>query len=255
MKIFLVLLLVFYTNIFADKIKSIKYGNNITYTKMLLSNTMSTPEYAKERNVKVEYIKSIKMFADDKLVLKIQITPYLSRNPLIKLAQKNIDAKKIVVKYVDNFDNVKSFETEIKRKKKEFEFKEYEKVIYTPPLRVAENIKDVELGEIAKIFGDVKLIDKDMYINVPELSSNGGNVPLIIRPNVDVKSLSVFTTLDNKMKLVCRFFPEKKYNILEYNLKFKMKASSFMQVIIEGRDGKFYRLKKYIFISLGGGDQ
>ena len=255
MKIFLVLVLFFYINLFADKVKSTSYGNNITYTKMLLLSTMSTPEYAKKRNVKMEYIKSIKMFADDKLVLKIKTTPYLSRNPLIKLAQTNIDAKKIVVKYVDNFDNVKSFKTEIKRKNKEFEFKEYEKVIYTPPLRVSKNIKDVELGEITEIFGNVKFLEKDMYVHLPQLAANAGSVPLIVRPNVDVKSLSVFTSIDNKMKLVCRFFPQKKYNILEYNLKFKMKASSFMQVIIEDKNGKFYRIKKYIFISLGGGDQ
>ena len=213
----LVLVLFFYINLFADKLKSTSYGNNVTYTKLLLSNPMYLQECAKKLAVKQEYIKNIKMFANAELVLKIQVTPYLSRNPLIKLAQKNIDAKKIVVEYVDNFDNVKSFETKIKRRKKEFEFKDYEKVIYTPPLRISENIKDVELGEIAEIFGDVKLIEQDMYVYVPELAANGGSVPLIIRPNVDVKSLSVFTTLDNKMKLVCRFFPQKNYNILEYS--------------------------------------
>jgi len=255
MKIFLLLVLVFYTNIFADKLKSTSYGNNVTYTKLLLSNPMYLPERAKNLGEKQEYVKNIKIFADDKLVLNIQTTPYLSRNPLIKLAQKNIDAKKIIVKYVDNFDNVKSFETKVKRRKKEFVFKEYEKVIYTPPLRVSEKIEDAKLGEVAEIFGDVKLIDKNMYINVPELAGNSWSIPLTIRPSIDVKSLSVFTTMDNEMKLVCRFFPQEKYNILEYNLKFKMKASSFVQVIIEGKDGKSYRLKKYISISLGGGDQ
>jgi len=254
MKMFLILVLVFCTNIFADKLKSASYGNNVTYTKLLLSNPMYLPERAKKLGEKQEYIKSINMFADGELILKIKITPYLSRNPLIKLAQKNIDAKKLSLEYVDNYEKVKKFEAKIRRRKRDFEFKEYEKVIYTPSLRVSEKIEDAKFGEIAEIFGDVKFFEKDMYINVPELASNGGSVPLIIRPNVDVKSLSVFTTMDNEMKLVCRFFPQEKYNILEYNLKFKMKESSFMQVIIEDKKGKFYKIKKYIFISLGGGD-
>ena len=56
------------------------------------------------------------------------------------------------------------------------------------------------------------------------------------------------------MQFACQLIPFGKYNILQYDAKVKMGRTGYVQVIIESKDGKFYMAKKYISISIGGGD-
>jgi len=262
MKIFTVLVLlscsVFASSIFGlnGKIKTVSFQNNITHTKILLAFPSIPPAVAKRKKTRVEYAKEMRLYADDELVLKAKLSPYLQNRPFFKFVQKNINAKKIKLKYTNNYKEKKSTSYKIPKRNKSFSemsfsFLEADEIF---PRKI--EFKDINKDAVKKVFGDVKLIEKYVSLFAPDLASNGGSIPLVIRPNIDVKSLSVFTTANDykKMYFVCTFYTIGKYEILEYYLRFMMRESGYAQVVVEAKDGKFYTAHRYIEVAIAGGN-
>jgi len=264
MKIFIVLVLVFYSvtasSIFGPKgkIKAASFQNNIVVTKVLLAFPSVPPSLAKRRKVRVEYVKEMKLFADDELVLQAKLSPYLENRPFLKFVQKNIDAKRIRVEYSNNYNEKKYVSIKMANRKRNrdlskmtFSFFEVDEIF---PSKI--RFKDIDKGAVIKMFGDTKFIEKKISLFAPDLAANGGSIPLVIRHNIDVKSVTVFGTTDSyeKMYFICSFDTIGKYKILEYNLRFKMRESGYVQVVIESKYGKFYTAHKYIEVAVAGGN-
>ena len=262
MKIFIVLVFgcysVFASSIFGPdgKIKAASFQNNRVYIKALLASPSISPKIAERKHIKVEYAKEMRLYADDELVLRAKLSPYLQNRPLFKFVQKNIDAKKIRLEYSNNYNKKKSVSTNIRKRKRKFSnmtfsFFELDEIF---PRRI--EFKDINKDTVKKMFGDVKLIEKNVSLFAPDLAANGGSIPLVIRHNLDVKSVSVFVTAENykRMNFICSFYTIGKYDTLEYYLKFKMYESGYAQVVVESKDSKFYTAHKYIEVSVAGGN-
>ena len=262
MKIFIVLVLVFYSvtasSIFGPdgKIKAAGFQNNIVVTKMLLAFPSVTQSIAKRRKVRVEYVKEMNLFADDELVLKAKLSPYLQDRPFFKFSQKNIDAKRIRLEYSNNYNEKKSVSIKIAKRDRDFSKMTFSFLETYQIFSRKIEFKDINKDAIKKMFGDVKLIEKNVSLFAPGLAANGGSIPLAIRHNIDVKSVAIFTTSESYEKLyfTCSFETVGKYSILEYYLKFKMRESGYAQVVVESKDGKFYTAHKYIEVAIAGGN-
>jgi len=263
-KIFTALVLVCYS-VFASsifgpdgKIKAASFQNNIVTTKIILDFPSVPASLAKRRNTKVEYVKEMRLFADDELVLKAKLSPYLQNRPFFKFVQKNIDAKRIRLEYSNNYNKKKYTSIKMAKRKRN---RDFSKMTFSF-LRADEifsrqiEFKDVNKDAVSKIFGDVNLIEKNVSLFAPDLAANGGSIPLVIRHSIEVKSVTVFTTSDSykKMYFTCSFDTIGKYKILEYYLRFKMRESGYAQVVVESKDGKFYTAHKYIEVSIAGGN-
>jgi len=254
MKIVLIFCIFIYSSLYGgNKIKSKVFADNIMYTKLLANSYSTTPKRAEFLGVN-EYLKSIKLFANDKLLVDIETSYYLTTNPIFKFAIKGADGSKIKAEIIDNHNKIATISNKIRYVSASFEFKNiYPKKTKRKPW---VDIEDIDESEVKKRYKNTKFIKGDMDIYAPDVASNGGAVPIEIRPNIKVKSVTLFTTnKKNQMKFVCKWTSNSKYKILSYFIKFKLAEAGYARVVLEAENGKFYSATRFIAISLGGGDQ
>ena len=258
MKYFLILLIFFLTSseLFANetKTKAIKYTNGITLVKLLFKTKMMGKYEATRRKSKIQYITSIKVSSNDKLVFDMETSPYLSNNPYIdfKLNSNDIDITKLNLVYIDNNSKIKQSKIKyiIKKRSKYKQFNISKK----------DNLKisDINISDsMKKIYGEkINLINGDIKIKTPNLCENAGSIPINIRSGIKAKSVAIFAqssrSIDNhNIQFICKW-NSTPYSIIDYKTKIKMANSGNIYIIIEGKDGKFYISKKYLEISIAG---
>jgi len=253
MKIILVLLILFSANLFAERLLANKYTNNILKIKVQFTNKMTT-HIGVERGIykELDYMTSAEIKADNKVIMRIKTSYYVSKNPFFKFINKNIDAKVITAQQIDNKNRIKSISKKIKFKDKKYEYLAKKSM---KPLRVSKRfaLESFDETSVKKMFNSSKMINANIYISMPEIAANGGEVPVHIVPDVDVKSVTIFATNNkNKMEFICQWVPTKGYEPISYDLKIKM-HTGYVRVVVESKSGKLYTVTRYTDIPIGGG--
>lgn len=103
---------------------------------------------------------------------------------------------------------------------------------------------------IKAMYGDVKMIEKDVKLKLPKVASNGGAVPLKFSTKIPAKSVAVFQ--DANPEAAVAAFTVGKYDLTDYSMNIKMGKSGAVTVVVEGLDGKFYVGKKSLEVAAGG---
>jgi sulfur-oxidizing protein SoxY len=110
--------------------------------------------------------------------------------------------------------------------------------------------KSVDEG-IAKLFGSAKTTESDkIKLTVPKVASNGGQIPVDISTDIPAKTVALFQDANPESAVMVWNVTDEA--ITDYSLKIKMKKSGSMTVVVLGKDGKLYSLKKSLDVALGG---
>ncbi len=103
---------------------------------------------------------------------------------------------------------------------------------------------------IKGLYGDIKLEEKGVSIKAPKLAENGGKIPVVVKSDIDAKSVALFQDVNPRSAVAVWSVPEG--GIIDYAVTIKMKASGKITAVVEGKDGKFYSKVLPIEVSKGG---
>jgi sulfur-oxidizing protein SoxY len=98
---------------------------------------------------------------------------------------------------------------------------------------------------VKALYGDVKLIESnDVILKMAKISSNGAQIPLTVKTDLEVKSIAIFQDVNPESSVAV--FTVHEGMIVEYSMKIKMARSGTVTVVAEGKDGNFYKTSKFI---------
>ena len=104
---------------------------------------------------------------------------------------------------------------------------------------------------IEALYGKITPVDSaDIKLKAPKVASNGGAIPVSIKTDIPVKTISVFQDVNPESTVAVFEIPEGTH--ADVSLKIKMKKSGSITVVAEGKDGKFYKTKLSLEVALGG---
>jgi len=103
---------------------------------------------------------------------------------------------------------------------------------------------------IKALYGDVKLEEKNVKIKAPKLAENGGKIPVVVKSDIEAKSVALFQDTNPRSAVAVWTVPEG--GIVDYAVTIKMKKSGNITAVVEGKDGKFYSKVLPIEVSKGG---
>ena len=103
---------------------------------------------------------------------------------------------------------------------------------------------------IKALYGDIKPIESDVKVITPEIASNGGQIPVEVKVGVEAKSVALLQ--DANPESLVAVWDVVDGSIPNYYVKMKMKQTGTVTVIVEGKDGKFYKGKRSLEVALGG---
>ncbi len=107
-----------------------------------------------------------------------------------------------------------------------------------------------EKDAIEKLYGTITPVEKGVKVKAPKVASNGGQIPVTVKSDIEAKSVAVFQNV-NPEKLVAVFdVPEGQP--VDFSFKIKMKKSGTITAIVEGKDGKYYKGAQTLEVALGG---
>ena len=105
---------------------------------------------------------------------------------------------------------------------------------------------------IKKMYGNVQFIEKGISLSAPDLATNGGKVPIGIKSDIEAKSLAFFQDANPESTVIA--YTIHKNSVIDYTLIMKMKGPGKLTAVLEGTDGKFYRVDKTIDVTDTGCD-
>lgn len=103
---------------------------------------------------------------------------------------------------------------------------------------------------VKALYGDVELIESNkITLKMVKVSSNGAQIPLGVKTDLDVKSIAIFQDVNPESAVAV--FTVHEGMIVDYSIKLKMAKSGEVTVVAEGRDGKYYKTSQKIQTSPG----
>jgi len=103
---------------------------------------------------------------------------------------------------------------------------------------------------IKGLYGDIKPEEKGVKIKAPKLAENGGKIPVVIKSDIEAKSVALLQDSNPRSLVAAWTIPEG--GIIDFSVTMKMKKSGKITAIVEGKDGKFYSKVLPIEVSKGG---
>jgi len=103
---------------------------------------------------------------------------------------------------------------------------------------------------IKALYGEIKVEETGVKIKAPKLAENGGKIPVVIKSDIEAKSVALFQDANPRSAVAVWTVPEG--GIVDYAVTMKMKGSGKITAIVEGKDGKFYSKVLPIEVSKGG---
>lgn len=113
-----------------------------------------------------------------------------------------------------------------------------------PDTWTAHNIDDA----VKALYGDIKAEMTGVKLQLPKVASNGGAVPVAFKSDIPAKTVALLQ--DANPEAAVAVFDEP--SVIDFSLNIKMKGTGTITVIVEGKDGKFYRVDEKIEVALGG---
>ncbi len=115
-----------------------------------------------------------------------------------------------------------------------------------PDVWKAKTVEDA----IAKLYGKTATKSDAVKVTTPDVASNGGQIPVDIKTDIDAKTVAVFQDVNPESAvIVYTIYPGA---VIDYSIKMKMKKSGTITVVVEGKDGKLYSASKTLSVALGG---
>ncbi|HHD83618.1 MAG TPA: thiosulfate oxidation carrier protein SoxY [Campylobacteraceae bacterium] len=115
-----------------------------------------------------------------------------------------------------------------------------------PDAWTAKSVKDA----VEKLYGTVAPETKNVKVKAPKVASNGGQIPVSIKSDIDAKTVAFLQDVNPEALVAVWDIPEGQP--VDFSLKIKMKKSGKIIAIVEGRDGKFYKAEQSLEVALGG---
>ncbi len=115
-----------------------------------------------------------------------------------------------------------------------------------PDAWTAHNVKDA----VEKLYGTITPEEKGVKVKAPKVASNGGQIPVTIKSDIDAKTVAFFQDVNPESLVAVWDVPEGQP--VDFSLKIKMKKSGTITAIVEGRDGKYYKGAQTLEVALGG---
>ncbi len=103
---------------------------------------------------------------------------------------------------------------------------------------------------VKALYGDAKPEEKGVKIKAPKLAENGGKIPVVIKSDIDAKSVALLQDSNPRSLVAVWTIPEG--GIVDFSVTMKMKKSGKITAIVEGKDGKLYSKVLPIEVSKGG---
>lgn len=103
---------------------------------------------------------------------------------------------------------------------------------------------------IKALYGDAKPEEKGVNIKAPKLAENGGKIPVVVKSDIDAKSVALFQDSNPRSLVAVWTIPEG--GIVDFSVTMKMKKSGKITAVVEGKDGKLYSKVLPIEVSKGG---
>ncbi len=103
---------------------------------------------------------------------------------------------------------------------------------------------------IKALYGDAKAEEKGVKIKAPKLAENGGKIPVVVKSDIDAKSVALLQDSNPRSLVAVWTIPEG--GIVDFSVTMKMKKSGKITAIVEGKDGKLYSKVLPIEVSKGG---
>ncbi len=103
---------------------------------------------------------------------------------------------------------------------------------------------------IKALYGDAKPEEKGVNIKAPKLAENGGKIPVVVKSDIDAKSVALFQDSNPRSLVAVWTIPEG--GIIDFSVTMKMKKSGKITAVVEGKDGKLYSKVLPIEVSKGG---
>ena len=104
---------------------------------------------------------------------------------------------------------------------------------------------------IKDLYGDVKVEDSDkIKITLKSPANNGGQVPVKFSTDIPAKTIALFQ--DVNPECLVAVYEMNDNMVADYFVKIKMKQTGHIVVVVEGKDGKYYKAKGSIDVALGG---
>ncbi len=103
---------------------------------------------------------------------------------------------------------------------------------------------------IKALYGEAKPEEKGVNIKAPKLAENGGKIPVVVKSDIDAKSVALFQDSNPRSLVAVWTIPEG--GIVDFSVTMKMKKSGKITAVVEGKDGKLYSKVLPIEVSKGG---
>ena len=97
-----------------NKVKVKRYSNGLTVVKCMIRNKMLTKAQAKEKNIPQNFIKNVRLLEGDNIVYNATLTPYLSKNPILKFKYFGANASVLRLETIDNYNKFEQQDNKIK---------------------------------------------------------------------------------------------------------------------------------------------
>ncbi len=102
---------------------------------------------------------------------------------------------------------------------------------------------------IKQIFGTNETIDGKINLKAPDIAENGAVVPITIKTKLPATQIAVFQSANPEATVAV--FDVHKNSIPNYSIRIKMQKTGYVTVVAKA-DGKLYRTKKLVKVTIGG---
>ena len=105
-------------------------------------------------------------------------------------------------------------------------------------------------ANISKVAG-IKLIKSaDITLKAPTVVGSGASIPVTVKSGIDAKSVSLYQDANPESAVAV-------WNVVEgaivnYSTNVKLKTSSKVIVVVEGKDGNYYTAERSVQVTGGG---
>ena len=237
---------------FKMRVKTKRYAKDVAKVKVLISHDSLTKREAKRKRLQQFYLTRVVFKEDEKRILEIKSTPYLSKNIVLKFTYKSYGGKKLHVQAYNNFGKSVTQSAVIKddtRTKK--------------PLVLASDTEKMTIvshndNAIYDYFGDIDLIPShEIQLTAPYVASNGASVPVNVRSTIKAKRVTLFASEeDNSSKMIVEWILYRQ-TLVDFGIKVKLdnyanNGDNTVSAVIESEDGKFYITNIIIKVAIGG---
>ena len=236
---------------FKMKIKTKRYAKDVAKVKALIAHDALTKREAKRKGIKQFYLTRIVFKEDEKKILEIKSTPYLSKNIVLKFTYKSYGGEKLHVQAYNNLGKSATQSAVIKDDTRA------KKPLVLDSDRQSKIIVSHNDKAIYDYFGDINLIPSNkIQLIAPYIASNAVAVPVNVRSTIKAKRVTLFASEeDNTSKMIVEWILHKQ-TLVDFGVKIKLDnyanyGVNTISVVIEGEDGKFYVANIKVSVAIG----